>query len=210
MDFAFGGESAGSACVRRSRCQLREKQDRDLKASLSFLAGSAAGGYGSGSDMSTGFSVERSIFSVDRVGLSGNSVTETAFLPPFYAPCIRTVCPTVLGLRWRSRSVVSHRLILICTTPRCRRCRFRRRDDFAIGDVLELRSAANCRPSNFSGDVTAFRPYGSIDVHVSPNTVLVMVRDFIAHTDEKSARFDATDMSDSESSDQRGELLHQT
>ena len=40
-----------------------EQQDHDLKASLSFLAGSAAAGYGSGSDMSTGFSVERSIFS---------------------------------------------------------------------------------------------------------------------------------------------------
>jgi len=49
-----------------------EKQDHDVKASLSFLAGSEAGGYGSGSDMSTGFSLERSIFSVDRVGLSGN------------------------------------------------------------------------------------------------------------------------------------------
>jgi hypothetical protein len=46
-----------------------EQQDHDLKASLSFLAGSAAEGYGSGSDMSTGFSVQRSIFSADRVGL---------------------------------------------------------------------------------------------------------------------------------------------
>ena len=49
-----------------------EQQDHDLKASLSFLAGSAAGGYGSGSDMSTGFSLERSIFSTDRIGLRGN------------------------------------------------------------------------------------------------------------------------------------------
>src|SRR5258708_8567328 len=49
-----------------------EQQQHDLKGSVSFLAGSAAGGYGSGSDMSTGFSVERSIFSADRVGLSGN------------------------------------------------------------------------------------------------------------------------------------------
>ena len=48
-----------------------EQQDHDLKASLSFLAGSAAEGYGSGSDMSTGFSMERSIFSASRVGLSG-------------------------------------------------------------------------------------------------------------------------------------------
>jgi len=48
-----------------------EQQGHDLRASLSFLAGSAAAGYGSGSDMSTGFSVERSIFSADRIGLSG-------------------------------------------------------------------------------------------------------------------------------------------
>jgi hypothetical protein len=49
-----------------------ESQDNDLKGTLSFLAGSASGGYGSGSDMSTAFSVERSIFSVNRVGISGN------------------------------------------------------------------------------------------------------------------------------------------
>ena len=49
-----------------------EKQAHDLKASLSFLAGSQAEGYGSGSDMSTSFSVERSIFSASHIGLSGN------------------------------------------------------------------------------------------------------------------------------------------
>src|SRR5216684_4329216 len=35
----------------------------DLKGTLSFLAGSASGGFGSASDMSTVFSLERSIFS---------------------------------------------------------------------------------------------------------------------------------------------------
>src|ERR1700732_3209897 len=49
-----------------------EKQNHELSGSLSFLAGSAAGGYGSGSDVSTGFTFERSIFSAGRVGLSGN------------------------------------------------------------------------------------------------------------------------------------------
>lgn len=48
-----------------------DKQDPELKGSLSFVAGSAAEGYGSGSEMSTGFSVERSIFSVDHIGLKG-------------------------------------------------------------------------------------------------------------------------------------------
>jgi hypothetical protein len=51
---------------------VAEKQDHQTSGSLSFLAGSAADGYGSGSDMSTGFVLERSIFSASRVGLSGN------------------------------------------------------------------------------------------------------------------------------------------
>ena len=36
-----------------------EKQNHELRGSLSFLAGSAAGGYGTGSDVSTGFTLER-------------------------------------------------------------------------------------------------------------------------------------------------------
>ncbi|MGB7598773.1 MAG: carboxypeptidase-like regulatory domain-containing protein, partial [Candidatus Sulfotelmatobacter sp.] len=49
-----------------------EKQDNDVQGSLSFLAGSAASGYGSGADMTTGFSLERNVFSMDRIGLKGN------------------------------------------------------------------------------------------------------------------------------------------
>ena len=49
-----------------------EKQDHDLRGTVSFLAGSAAGGYGTGSDMSTGFTLERSIFSDGHLALSGN------------------------------------------------------------------------------------------------------------------------------------------
>ena len=40
-----------------------ESQNHELRGSLSFVAGSEAGGYGTGSDMSTGFNLERSIFS---------------------------------------------------------------------------------------------------------------------------------------------------
>jgi len=39
-----------------------ESGDRDLKASLSFLAGSPSEGYGGVSNMSTGFSLEHQVF----------------------------------------------------------------------------------------------------------------------------------------------------
>ena len=49
-----------------------QKQDHDLRGTVSFLAGSSAGGYGTGSDMTTAFTLERSIFSDGQLALSGD------------------------------------------------------------------------------------------------------------------------------------------
>jgi hypothetical protein len=149
-----------------------EQQDHDLKASLSFLAGSSANGYGSGSDMSTGFSVEHSIFSVDRVGLSGNvgygdslpAVVLHAMyshrLPdgsgPSMAVTVRRFAPSDPSLH----SAALQALALGAG------------DDFAVGDVLELKFGSELETIQFLGRVTAFRPYGSVDLHASPNTVV--------------------------------------
>ena len=149
-----------------------EQQDHDLKASLSFLAGSSANGYGSGSDMSTGFSVERSIFSVDRVGLSGNigygdSLPSVVLhgmyshrLPdgsgPSMAVTVRRFAPSDPSLHSAALQAVA----------------FGAGDDFALGDVLELKFGSELETIQFLGRVTAFRPYGSVDLHASPNTVV--------------------------------------
>ncbi|MGA8236193.1 MAG: carboxypeptidase-like regulatory domain-containing protein [Candidatus Sulfotelmatobacter sp.] len=149
-----------------------EQQDHDLKASLSFLAGSAAAGYGSGSDMSTGFSVERSIFSASRVGLSGNigygdslpaavlRATYSRLLPdgsgPSMAVTARRFAPSDPNLHYAALQALA----------------LNAGDDFALGDVLELRFGSELQTIQFLGHVTAFRPYGSLDAHLSPNTVL--------------------------------------
>jgi len=149
-----------------------EKQDHDLKASLSFLAGSEAGGYGTGSDMSTGFSVERSIFSVDRVGLSGNvgygDNLPAAVLRAMYshrladgsgpsmAVTVRRFAPSDPNLHNASLQALA----------------LSAGDDFSIGDVLELKFGSELQTIQFLGRVTAFRPYGSVDLHLSPNTVV--------------------------------------
>jgi len=149
-----------------------EKQDHDLKASLSFLAGSAAGGYGSGSDMSTGFSLERSIFSADRVGLSGNvgyggglpaAVLRAMYshrLPdgsgPSMAVTMRRFAPSDPNLHNEALQALAVNV----------------GDDIAIGDVLELKFGSELQTIQFLGRVTAFRPYGSVDFHPSPNMVV--------------------------------------
>src|SRR5438105_6373759 len=45
-------------------------------------------------------------------------------------------------------------------------------DDITLGDILELRFGSELQTIQFMGRVTAFRPFGSADVHLSPNTVL--------------------------------------
>ena len=149
-----------------------EQQGHDLKASLSFLAGSAAGGYGSGSDVSTSFSVERSIFSADRVGFSGNvgygdglpaAVLRAMYshrMPdgsgPSMAITMRRFAPSDPNLHYAALQALA----------------LNAGDDISIGDVVELKFGSELQTIQFLGHVTAFRPYGSIDVHPSPNTMV--------------------------------------
>jgi len=149
-----------------------EKENHETTGSLSFLAGSAAGGYGSGSDLSTGFSVERSIFSAGHVGISGNvgygeglpaAVLRTTYShkradgsEPSVALTMRRFAPSNPNLH----NAALQALALAVG------------DDFSVGDVVELKFGSELQTIQFLGRVTAFRPYGSADVHLSPNTVL--------------------------------------
>src|ERR1700730_1593396 len=149
-----------------------EQRNSDLKGSLSFLAGSAAGGYGSGSDMSTAFSVERSIFSMDRVGVSGNvgygdglpaAVLRATYSHrlldgsgPSMAVTMRRFAPSDPNLHYAALQALA----------------LHAGDTIAVGDVFELKFGSELQTIQFLGRVTAFRPYGSADLHLSPNTVL--------------------------------------
>jgi len=149
-----------------------EKENHETTGSLSFLAGSAAGGYGSGSELSTGFSVERSIFSAGHVGVSGNvgygeglpaAVLRTTYShkradgsEPSVALTMRRFAPSDPNLH----NAALQALALAVG------------DDFSVGDVVELKFGSELQTIQFLGRVTAFRPYGSADVHLSPNTVL--------------------------------------
>jgi hypothetical protein len=149
-----------------------EQQTHDLRASLSFVAGSAAGGYGSGSDMSTAFSLERSIFSASRVGISGNlgygdglpaAVVRAVYSHrladgsgPSMAVTMRRFAPSDPNLHYAALQALALNV----------------GDDLSLGDVLELKVGSELQAIQFLGRVTAFRPYGSVDLHSSPNTLV--------------------------------------
>lgn len=149
-----------------------EQENHDLKASLSFLAGSAAGGYGSGSDMSTGFSVERSIFSADRIGLTGNvgygDGLPSAVLRALYSHKMPDGAGPSMSLsvrRFAPSDPNLHNAALQAVALNAA-------DSMTIGDVFELKFGSEMQTIQFLGRVSAFRPYGSASFRASPNTVL--------------------------------------
>ena len=152
---------------------VSKASDTDLKGSLSFLAGSASQGFGSGSDMSTGFSLEKSFFAADTLRFGGdlgygpglpNAVVRTSYKhqmangsTPEVAVTMRRLSTPGLGLR---------------NALTCRRLSMSTSDAMTIGDVLEFKFGSELQTIQFLGRVTAFRPFGTVAAHLSPDTVV--------------------------------------
>jgi len=144
----------------------------DLKGTLSFVAGSASGGFGSSSDMNTGFSVARSLFSSGTVALQGNvgynggspnTVLRTSYsrtLPDGSKPEMAFTMRRLAAPGINGHGTALQAMALSAS------------DKFTLGDILELRFGSELQTIQFLGRVTAFRPFGSADLHVSPNTVV--------------------------------------
>lgn len=156
----------------QTKAAKAEGAGRDLKASLSFLAGSPSDGYDGVSDMSTGFSVEQKVLGEDTVGLAGNvgygegagaAILRASYThksstgaEPTVALTVRRLAPPFIGARTAGLQAVG------LTTA----------DSVTMGNVLELKFGSELQTVQFMGRFTAFRPFGTADLHLSPNTVV--------------------------------------
>jgi hypothetical protein len=149
-----------------------EKQNHELRGTLSFFSGSAADGYGSGSDMSTNFTLERSIFSDSRLNFSGNvgygDGLPAAALRAGYSRRLANGSEPSMALTVRRFAASDPNL----HNAALQAMALSASDNFSLGDVLELRFGSEMQTIQFLGRVTAVRPYGSADLHLSPNTVV--------------------------------------
>jgi hypothetical protein len=145
----------------------------DLRGTLSFFAGSSSQGFGSISDMSTGFLVEKSFFSADTLRLNGdlgygptgvpNAVVRTTY--KHQMPNGSTPEVTFTMRRLASPDLGLHNADLQALA-------LNTSDSLAIGDVLELKFGSELQTIQFMGRVTALRPFGSVTAHLSPDTVV--------------------------------------
>ena len=122
--------------------------------------------------MNTGFSVEKSIFSSGTVAFQGNvgygSGSPNAVLRTSYSHKLANGSKPEMAFTMRrlaAPGIDSH-------TTALQALALSGSDDFTLGDVLELRFGSELQTIQFMGRVTAFRPFGSADLHLSPNTVL--------------------------------------
>jgi Carboxypeptidase regulatory-like domain len=149
-----------------------EKPSHETRGTLSFLAGSAAGGYGTGSDMSTSFSFERSMFSDGHLAFSGNvgygETIPAAVVRTTYSHHLANGSTPVVGVTARRFAPSDPNL----HNAALQALALSAGDDFVLGDTVELKFGSELQTIQFLGHVNSFRPHGAADLHVSPNTVV--------------------------------------
>jgi Carboxypeptidase regulatory-like domain len=149
------------------------KSDRDLKGTLSFVAGAPANGFGAISDMSTGFRVEKSLFSTGTLTFNGNvgygaSVPNAVVRTSFKHQIANGATPEIA---FTMRKLTSP-LMIGSHNAELQALALSVADDVSLGDVLELKFGSELQTVQFLGKVTAFRPFGSVSAHLSPDTVI--------------------------------------
>jgi hypothetical protein len=149
------------------------QEDRILKASVSFLAGADNEGFGSTGDQTAAFNVERSLFSNSgTVSFAGNvgygEGSPTAVLRATYSHQLSNGSHPEVAVTFRRLAVpdaVTHDAALEALALSLS-------DSMALMDFVELSYGAELQGIQFRGRVNAFRPFGGVGVHLSPNTVV--------------------------------------
>ena len=148
-----------------------QNETRALKARVAFVAGSQADGFGGLGDMTTRFTVERSLFSSGTLSVGGNlgnnaglqGVLRAAYSQQTSNGSRPEVSLTV-------RRFATPETVLPDSALEALQLNFA--DTVQLGDFISVRAGSELQSVQFTRRVSAWRPFGSVDVHVSPNTVL--------------------------------------
>lgn len=164
-----------------------KSRNAGLKAQVAFMAGSDGEGFGSAGEMSTQFRVEQSVFSSGTLSLGGNlgygsgmpaGIVRAAYSHEMADGSKPQVALTVR--RFATADTVQHDGALEALALSVG-------DSFTLADFIDLNFGGEFQDINFRGSVTAFRPHGSVSVHVSPNTV-IQYRYATAQPDMRAAK----------------------
>ncbi len=153
--------------------QSENKNDRVLKARVAFMAGSDNGGYGSTGDVTTAFALERSLFSAGTLSLNGDvgggqgMVSSSVFRAAYShrMPDGSTPQAALTVRRLAAPGAAAHNAALQALALSLS-------DNLTVADLIELHFGTELQAIQFMGRANAIKPYGSADLHLSPNTVV--------------------------------------
>ena len=148
------------------------EDDRVLKARVSFVAGSEAGGFSSAADRTTAFALEKSLFSTGtvafdgRVGYSshGPAVLRASYKHEFAdgrSPEVALTMRRFAGVAGDGHHRAALSALALTLT-----------DSITFADLIEVSYGGEFQAIQFRGQVGAFRPFGTVDLHLGPDTVL--------------------------------------
>ncbi|HWR17673.1 MAG TPA: carboxypeptidase-like regulatory domain-containing protein [Terriglobales bacterium] len=147
--------------------------DREFRASVAFVAGSDGDAFGGTNEMSTRFNVEHSLFQTGMLSLDG----DVGYGPGANGTVLRT--SYVHRMPDGSRPEISLTVRRFAMSPTSAlqdaaldALSFSASDNFTFGDFVDVRVGSEFQSVQFLGRVNAFRPFGSVGVHLSPDTVM--------------------------------------
>lgn len=149
----------------------RSGDDPVLKAKVAFLAGGAAEGFGSTSDVATAFSLESSMFSSGTVSLRGNvgygDANPSAVVRAGYRRDLGTSHPEVAFTMRRFATPDG-----MMQGGAMQALSLSVNDRTSIADFLDVMYGGEFQSIQVVGHVNAFRPFGAADLHFGPDTVM--------------------------------------
>jgi hypothetical protein len=189
----------GSLVVVSHNKSERGGSDDALKASVAFIAGAEAGGFGGAGDVTTAFALEKSLFSSGTLSFNGNiaatSGDPTGVLRASYAHDIGDFSRPIFTVTYRHFAAPG---AAVQNSPYAA-VTMSSSDSTTIGGFIDLNYGADLQSTEFANRVIALRPHGSVDVHLSPN-MLVEYRYATAEPDTRTAKgFDSAPADLSES-----------
>lgn len=147
-------------------------ENRPVKASVAFIAGSEAGGFGSAGDMTTAFALEKSLFSSGTLSFNGNigasSGDPTGVLRASYAHDFGDSSRPTLTVTYRHFATPG---AAVQNSP-FSAMEISSSDSMNLAGIIDVNYGADLQSMEFANRVTAIRPHGSVDVHLSPNMVV--------------------------------------
>jgi hypothetical protein len=181
--------------------------DRAVKASVAFMAGAEAGGFGGAGDMTTAFALEKSLFSSGTLSFNGNigasAGDPTGVLRASYSHNIGDTSRPTFTVTYRHFAAPG---VAVQNSPYAA-VQMSSSDSMTLAGFIDLNYGADLQSMEFANRVTALRPHGSVDVHLSPN-LLVEYRYATSEPDTRTAKGFDTAPADLSESGPRMALLN--